>query len=180
MDLYTLQKLFPNVSKSCLLRNVSAEGKQIEAIPQPVPERKPRRAPKSKPLNHLESQFFIHAKAMYGDRVRSQRIVLNLAAGLKYTPDFYYDGNFFEVKGKHMWDDAWAKLKTAAEMFPEFKFWLVELINGGWYFTMIPPLNPDSCTIEGSSDNLSFSPSWPGGTSPVPSGLEKAETTLHS
>lgn len=69
-----------------------------------------------------------------------ERITFKLADDTRYTPDFFVlmpDGTieFREIKG-FMEDDAWVKLKVAAEQHPWFKFVLVRARakkdGGGW------------------------------------------------
>jgi hypothetical protein len=103
---------------------------------------RPRRTPGT--MNKLENQ--------YGDELallgRAGKIVswsfeavtLKLAPDTRYTPDFMVvnadsEIEFHEVKG-FMEDDAWVKLKVAAERFPEFHFVLIRRKSkkdgGGW------------------------------------------------
>lgn len=62
-------------------------------------------------------------------------IKLRLARATFYTPDFlvvYADRiELHEVKG-HWEDDARVKWKTAAEMFPEFRFVAIQKIKGAF------------------------------------------------
>jgi hypothetical protein len=64
-------------------------------------------------------------------------IKLRLAENTTYTPDFEVvrpDGSieFHEVKGGFIREDAWLKLKIAAELFPEFTFYLCQYKNKTW------------------------------------------------
>lgn len=63
-------------------------------------------------------------------RVEFERVTLLLAPDTRYTPDFFVlrrDGGieFHEVKA-FMEDDAWVKLKVAAEQWPMFTFVLAK------------------------------------------------------
>jgi len=83
-------------------------------------------------LNKTEAAFLEWSKANYriGDPVfYAQEITLQLANGLRYTPDFVMNRKVgyvaaFEVKG-FMRDDAAAKLKMAASKYPWISFFLV-------------------------------------------------------
>ena len=71
-----------------------------------------------------------------------EALKLRLAARCWYTPDFlvlYPDGRLelHETKG-FLRDDAWVKLKVAAEMYPRFRFRLVQQYHGQWRWTGIP------------------------------------------
>jgi hypothetical protein len=68
---------------------------------------------------------------------RYESIKLRLAENTTYTPDFEVvrpDGSieFHEVKGGYIREDAWLKLKIAAELFPEFTFYLCQYKNKCW------------------------------------------------
>ena len=72
-----------------------------------------------------------------------ENVTLKLAKDTRYTPDFMVlmpDGTieFHEVKG-FMRDDAWAKLKFAAERFPMFTFRLVKWVAKNWEIKEIVP-----------------------------------------
>lgn len=72
-----------------------------------------------------------------------ETITLKLAKDTRYTPDFWVtmpDGllEFHEVKG-FMRDDAWVKLKFAAERFPGFTFRLVRWVAKNWEIKEITP-----------------------------------------
>lgn len=95
-------------------------------------------------MNKLESQYADELGAMgkAGKLVSwsFEAVTLKLAPDTRYTPDFMVvnakdEIEFHEVKG-FMEDDAWVKLKVAAERFPEFHFVLIRRITkkdgGGW------------------------------------------------
>lgn len=69
---------------------------------------------------------------------RYEGITLKLADDTRYTPDFAImlangEMEMHETKG-FMRDDAWVKLKVAAQQFP-FRFVLVKKVKGGnWDF----------------------------------------------
>ena len=74
-----------------------------------------------------------------------EAVTLKLAPDTRYTPDFmvlHNDGTleFREVKG-FMEDDAWVKLKVAADKFPIFRFTLIrqklKRDGGGWDVKML-------------------------------------------
>lgn len=58
---------------------------------------------------------------------RFESHTLKLAKDTRYTPDFQVmlaDGRieFHEVKGEFVREDSWVKLKTAAAIYPEYRF----------------------------------------------------------
>ena len=68
---------------------------------------------------------------------RYEGITLKLADDTRYTPDFTLmlangEMEMHETKG-FMRDDAWVKLKVAAQQFP-FRFVLVKKAKGGWEY----------------------------------------------
>jgi len=71
-----------------------------------------------------EAQLYMQVKAGDIYAYGFERIKFKLAKKTFYTPDFYVVGfnlEFHEVKG-HWEDDARVKIKTAAEMFPWFRW----------------------------------------------------------
>lgn len=114
--------------------------------PEAPKKRKARRMPKAPTaLNELENKFYAWLSERYEvSKIRVQAITLRLAVDTTYTPDFYatrgnvVTGSFYEVKGEHMWEDAWVKLKIAASMYPEFSFYFCELIEGEWCVRPMP------------------------------------------
>ncbi len=101
--------------------------------------RKPRRMPKPLLMNKLEQRFARYMVELYpGTMLHAQAVTLRLAAGTTYTPDFLMETAFYEVKGPHMWDDAWVKLKLAAKIYPQFTFYFCEEIEGKWSIQRVP------------------------------------------
>lgn len=108
----------------------------------------------SRPVNPAPSPFrskteaayagYLHTLMLAGDiqRYAYEQIRLNLAPKTTLTPDFLVimkDGSLelHEVKG---WarDDAMAKLKISARLFPQWKFWLVKRKRGAWDLRELP------------------------------------------
>jgi len=131
----------------CLLSN------HPKAVVQPKPARK-RIRQDSKPLmNKLETEFFHWIKDQYPNYppVRPQAKTFRLANGLRYTPDFTCSiwpdeseegptrETAWEIKGKHIWDDAICKLKVAATAFPEVRWLFCWKIDGKWVMQEIKP-----------------------------------------
>lgn len=87
-------------------------------------------------LNKTEREW----KAILESRgyiVHVQTITLLLAEGCRYTPDFWAlepDGTitFWDSKGGHVWEDSIIKQKTAAVMFPMFRFVQAQKKAGKW------------------------------------------------
>ena len=98
------------------------------------------RRDKATRMNKTEAQYAevleirLRAGEIYSWRY--EPITLRLADDTRYTPDFMVIGAlgqiaFHEVKG--FWrDDALVKIKVAAELFPEFKFFALRLEKGQW------------------------------------------------
>lgn len=118
--------------------------KQEAETPVSNPALPPKGLPRmsSPKMNKTEERF----KAILEDRRRAgefkvilnHAITLRLADGLRYTPDFFgqhQDGSLWiwEVKGRHVWDDALAKFKMAKTMFPCFIWvWAQYTKEHGW------------------------------------------------
>lgn len=134
-------------------RQVSA---QLHPMASPSPTAKTPTTPKepaknrirqnSAGLNKTEQAFKDYLSDLtigWGGEVRSQSITLKLGNGVRYTPDFTCrknNGEWFawEVKG-FLRDDANAKLKVAAAMYPEIKFSLVTRKKGAWQIQEVLP-----------------------------------------
>lgn len=87
---------------------------------------------------------YLHGLLLAGDirHYRYEPIRFNLAPNTTITPDFQVvlrDGTmeFHEVKG---WarEDAMAKLKICARLYPEWKFWLVQRKRSVWDLRELP------------------------------------------
>jgi hypothetical protein len=99
----------------------------------------------SKPkLNKLEADYenylLLQSPNVF---ITSQQLSFRLANGLRYTPDFVVFDTFgsvdaHEVKG-FMRDDAAAKLKVAATLFPFIKWTLAWKECGEWRTQIIIP-----------------------------------------
>lgn len=92
----------------------------------------------SKGLNKTEAAFLMLLQATNKDAfITQQAITFRLANGLRYTPDFVLfhpiggTVDAFEVKG-FMRDDAAAKIKMAATVYPFIKWTLAWKKNGLW------------------------------------------------
>lgn len=107
----------------------------------------------SRPLmNKLEIEWFTQLCLIAPNNrvIRAQAITFRLANGLRYTPDMFciewptigeFDGpTAWEVKGKWFTDDANAKLKMFATIYPEIRTILVWKGAGGvWQSQRILP-----------------------------------------
>lgn len=100
----------------------------------------------SKPLsNQLETEFgkYLRSVNWSGSPIYEQCITVRLANGLRYTPDWIklMDGKLYcyEVKGKHAWDDAIAKLKMAASLYRDWLWTLVWKEDGEWRMQAVLP-----------------------------------------
>lgn len=106
-------------------------------------------------LNKTERRFLALLRAgAYADKfgpyvgpVRIQAITLVLANRCRYTPDFgtvrmvagVRQVVLWEVKGGHMWEDSWIKLKAAADRYPEFLFVFAKAKGGEFALREIAP-----------------------------------------
>jgi len=95
-------------------------------------------------MNKLEKAWYDHLIRTTDYLIFSQALKLRMADKTWYTPDFFClcpDGivRIFETKGFFR-DDAAVKLKTTAEMYSCFRFYLVKKAKGGaWDIKPIPP-----------------------------------------
>lgn len=90
-------------------------------------------------MNHTESEY---ARLFLGQRVHFfEAVTLRLGDDVRYTPDFLVIAKddvveFHEVKGGFWRDDAKAKIRIAAEMYPMFRFYFFfrepKKNGGGW------------------------------------------------
>lgn len=88
-------------------------------------------------LNKTERRFRDEVTSLV-HRIRRESLKFRLAGRTWYTPDFIVQEFPYgtpplcvEIKG-FMRDDAAVKLKTAASLYPEFRWLLVRAIKGGW------------------------------------------------
>jgi hypothetical protein len=93
--------------------------------------------------NRWETARLAELRKLGVPSLRCKAITLLLGFDCRYTPDIsYVDENgryvFEEVKGFRR-DDAMAKLRVAARMFPEFRFVLAELKKKVWVLTTVKP-----------------------------------------
>ena len=98
-------------------------------------------------LNKLEQEYgkYLFALQKQGkvERFVYEGLILKIAASCTYKPDYYIirsDGyiELHEVKG--MWrDDARVKIKTAAQLYPEFIFRAVTKKNNKWTWELFSP-----------------------------------------
>src|ERR1041385_7119064 len=68
-------------------------------------------------LNKLERAFYLHLLQQGYPKIYVQSVTLKLADKCRYTCDFICIdelGNWlgYEVKGAHMWEDSWVKVKV--------------------------------------------------------------------
>ena len=96
-----------------------------------------------KAMTKTEAEFFARLRCLH-DNVRAHCVRLKLGLNTTYTPDFMVilpggGIHFHEVKGSwkmpHQ-DDSRVKIKLAATLYPEFKFFAAvkvpEKKGGGW------------------------------------------------
>ena len=119
--------------------------------PKPLPKPAKRIRQSSKPiLNKLEQEWFDKVSATYNPaKIHAQSATFKLANGLRYTPDlFCFDyrhtdsiirSTAWEVKGRWFTDDANAKLKMFASLYPEILVMLVWKQNGQWISQIVLP-----------------------------------------
>jgi hypothetical protein len=91
-------------------------------------------------MNQTEREFslILEARKRRGeiDGWAFESVKLRLADGCWYTPDFFVWGEcgngFYEVKGRHIWDDAKVKFKVAREEHKWATFEMWRKIDGRW------------------------------------------------
>lgn len=150
----SLRARFPHASASFLrLNGATPEPAKpaAHAVTASKAERPTMRQNRSGP-NKTEAAFlhFLHAQPGIRHQMR-EGITLKLGNGVRYTPDYTAEETdeshtvrfaCYEVKG-FMRDDAAAKLKIAASLFPLFRFYLVKQKRkkdgGGWSIEVVSP-----------------------------------------
>jgi hypothetical protein len=80
--------------------------------------------------NHLEVQRILGQITAWEFEVDT----LRLAPDMTYTPDFkVFDGDnpirYYDVKGRHTWEDSIIKGKAAAVIFPQHEFYLATYVR---------------------------------------------------
>lgn len=117
-------------------------------IAEVAPTRKRLRQSSKPRLNPNENAFAAHLRDVLPDAFHyAQAIHLQLANGVRYTPDFatheplnHGKLTFWEVKGtQKIFDGAGEKLKIAAALFPSALFYLVWREAGAWQQQRILP-----------------------------------------
>lgn len=127
----------------------ASEGPKGHPVPpKPSKRLKQRSAPL---MNKLEEEFYNRHRDQYPPNyppMRPQKITFSLGNGVTFRPDlfsFMWPGEggpkptAWEVKGKRAWDDAIVKLKVAARIYPEIRWFLVWKDATGWNHQLILP-----------------------------------------
>lgn len=88
-------------------------------------------------MNPTEAEYAVRLWAEFGrENVLYESLTFRLADRTTYTPDFLVLGHEFlelhEVKGGFFRDDARAKWKISAELFPMFRWIWSQKKNGSW------------------------------------------------
>ncbi len=114
-----------------------AKSSQLHSTEKDSVEPEKRIRQSTKPLmNGLETAFY--NEFLLGryppEKIQIQAITVRLANGLRYTPDFFTLSDLiaWEVKGKWVDGDSFPKLKMAAAVFPEVRWWLAWKTENGW------------------------------------------------
>lgn len=87
-------------------------------------------------MNGLEEEFYNMLLRNEYEHIRYESLRFKLADKTTYTPDFMVimstgEIALYEVKG--FWrDDARVKIKVAAEMYPEFRWFAWTKVRGEW------------------------------------------------
>lgn len=102
-------------------------------------------------MNKLETEFFNRLYTQYPNyaRPRAQAVKLRLCNGVTYSPDIFAldwpkeggpsGATAWEIKGKHIWEDAIVKIKVAAHEWPEIVFWLCWKEGAIWHMQHVKP-----------------------------------------
>lgn len=98
-----------------------------------------RAAPKKRPSKtQAEAEYELILQTRYPEaRILFEAYTLKLAFDTRYTPDLavvYPDGriDFYEIKGKFLFEKALNKPKIAARLFPQHNFFLAQKTRDGW------------------------------------------------
>ena len=96
---------------------------------------KPRIRQNSKGINKLEASFLLYLQNNRpGARIRYNAVSFELANNLRYKPDFILGFHTaFECKGPWASRDAIPRLKMAARLYPEIKWFLVTKAKRGGF-----------------------------------------------
>lgn len=139
----SVQRLNADLARICpRTDDKSSEVPSLSAITKPKKRIRNARPKQSK----LELEAFEWLKGThpgYDLRLQPYGITLTLANGCKYTPDICGMAptghvHFWEVKGRHVWEDAIVKIKVAAAFWPAFGFTLMWQ-DDGWNFQDVYP-----------------------------------------
>lgn len=150
-----LKARFPHASQSTILRNLGGQGavtagpisgqpEGVNVTDAPRPNFTPRPTTREERLNKLEKARLAYLRAQGRAGLRIQAITLLLAEDCRYTADFSYVDDtgrmvFEDTKGPQVWEDSIIKLKTAARMFPEFRFVIVKREGAQWLQHEVKP-----------------------------------------
>jgi hypothetical protein len=126
----------PHIYGNVAFKQPVLSGPVALEILESAKESKRIRQPKPVKLNATETRALEWLRGRYpGATIHVHAKIYVLALGVKYTPEFtaHVDGRetAWEVKGKHIWDDAVVKIKMAARVFNDTK-WVLIWEDGGW------------------------------------------------
>ncbi len=83
-------------------------------------------------MNKTERDFSLHLPTLVRGTIRFNAVSFELANGLRFKPDFTVDLRLaYEAKGPWASRDAFPRLKMAARLFPEIKWFLATRAKGG-------------------------------------------------
>lgn len=115
------------------------KGDLSSSIENPTPRRV--RQARAKTMNKTETDFFLHLQNLTAGKIRFNEVRFELANGLHFKPDFTVDvRQAYEAKGPWASRDAFPRLKMAARLYPEIKWFLATRAKrGGWDIQHILP-----------------------------------------
>ncbi len=150
MNAEQLRAKFPNASADFIRQNATgAPIPPLDTAAARIAQATPKgglRASKSvlERLNKTEARFKRELEARRLGVVGVHRFTLRIANDCRYTPDFDVVSEagvvyFWEVKGGHVWEDSTIKLKSAASLYPMFRFFRAQWKAGRWVEQAVRP-----------------------------------------
>ena len=117
---------------------------EVFHVEQSTPSTPRIRQARAKVMNKTETDFFLHIQNLTGNAgtIRFNAVRFELANGLHFKPDFTVGiTTAYEAKGPWASRDAFPRLKMAARLYPEIKWYLATRAKrtGAWDIQHVLP-----------------------------------------